>query len=84
MVIYYVMGRLYQELPYADLFAVVGTTYGTGDDSTTFNVPNLQGKMPQGFDGNTYNLAGTGGANTVTVAVTRQSKLQRLLLQTNL
>ena len=26
--------------------------------------------MPQGFDGNTYNLAGTGGANTVTVAVT--------------
>jgi microcystin-dependent protein len=55
---------------YADLFAVVGTTYGTGDDSTTFNVPNLQGKMPQGFDGNTYNLAGTGGANSVTVAVT--------------
>jgi len=26
--------------------------------------------MPQGYDGNTYNLAGTGGANTVTVAVT--------------
>jgi microcystin-dependent protein len=30
----------------------------------------LQGKTPQGYDGNTYNLAGTGGANTVTVAVT--------------
>jgi microcystin-dependent protein len=55
---------------YADLFAVVSTTYGSGDGSTTFNVPNLQGKMPQGYDGNTYNLAGTGGANTVTVAVT--------------
>jgi len=55
---------------YADLFAVTGTTYGSGDGSTTFNVPQLQGKMPQGFDGNTYNLAGTGGANTVTVAVT--------------
>jgi len=41
-----------------------------GDGSTTFNVPQLQGKMPQGYDGNTYNLAGTGGANTVTVAVT--------------
>ena len=26
--------------------------------------------MPQGYDGNTYNLAGTGGANTVTVSVT--------------
>ena len=55
---------------YAELFAVTSTTYGSGDGSTTFNVPQLQGKMPQGFDGNTYNLAGTGGANTVTVAVT--------------
>ena len=55
---------------YADLFAVISTTYGAGDGSTTFNVPNLQGKMPQGYDGNTYNLAGTGGANTITVAVT--------------
>jgi len=55
---------------YADLFAVISTTYGSGDGSTTFNVPQLQGKMPQGYDGNTYNLAGTGGANTITVAVT--------------
>tara|TARA_R100001143_G_scaffold50274_1_gene45217 strand:+ start:222 stop:896 length:675 start_codon:yes stop_codon:yes gene_type:complete len=55
---------------YAELFAITSTTYGAGDGSTTFNVPQLQGKMPQGFDGNTYNLAGTGGANTVTVAVT--------------
>jgi len=55
---------------YAELFAVTGTTYGAGDGSTTFNVPQLQGKMPQGFDGNTYNLAGTGGANTVTVSLT--------------
>jgi len=55
---------------YAELFAVVSTTYGGGDGSTTFNVPQLQGKMPQGYDGNTYNLAGTGGANSVTVAVT--------------
>ena len=55
---------------YAELFAVTGTTYGVGDGSTTFNVPQLQGKMPQGFDGNTYNLAGTGGANTVTVSLT--------------
>ena len=55
---------------YAELFAVIASTYGGGDGSTTFNVPQLQGKMPQGYDGNTYNLAGTGGANTVTVAVT--------------
>jgi len=55
---------------YNELFAVISTTYGIGDGVNTFNVPNLQGKMPQGYDGSTYNLAGTGGANTVTVAVT--------------
>ena len=54
---------------YADLFAVVSTTYGSGDGSTTFNVPDLQGKFPQGKT-STNNLATTGGANTVTVAVT--------------
>ena len=63
-------GAAVSRTTYADLFAVISTTYGSGDGSTTFNVPQLQGKMPQGYDGNTYNLAGTGGANTVTVAVT--------------
>ena len=63
-------GAAISRTTYADLFAVISTTYGAGDGSTTFNVPQLQGKLPQGYDGNTYNLAGTGGANTVTVAVT--------------
>jgi microcystin-dependent protein len=63
-------GTAVSRTTYAELFVVIGTTYGAGDTSTTFNVPNLQGKTPQGYDGNTYNLAATGGANTVTVAVT--------------
>jgi microcystin-dependent protein len=63
-------GTAVSRTTYAELFVVVSTTYGVGDGSTTFNVPQLQGKTPQGYDGNTYNLAGTGGANTVTVAVT--------------
>ena len=63
-------GTAVSRTTYADLFAVISTTYGTGNGSTTFNTPNLQGKTPQGYDGNTYNLAATGGANTVTVAVT--------------
>ena len=33
---------------YADLFAVIGTTYGAGDGSTTFNVPNIIDKFVQG------------------------------------
>jgi len=63
---------------YADLFAVIGTTYGTAD-GTHFNVPDLQGKAPQGYDGNTYNLAGTGGANTVTVSVTNNQAVNSTL-----
>ena len=63
-------GTAVSRTTYAELFAVTGTTYGVGNGSTTFNVPQLQGKTPQGYDGNTYNLAGTGGANTVTVSVT--------------
>jgi|TARA_R110001606_G_scaffold203554_2_gene351656 microcystin-dependent protein len=63
-------GAAVSRTTYADLYAVTSTTYGAGDGSTTFNVPQLQGKTPQGYDGNTYNLAATGGANTVTVAMT--------------
>lgn len=33
---------------YAALFAKIGTKYGTGDGSTTFNVPNLQGRIAIG------------------------------------
>ena len=47
----------------AALFAVIGTTYGRGDNSTTFNVPNLQGKMIIGAD-STYTLGRTGGSAT--------------------
>jgi len=50
---------------YADLFAIVGTTYGSGDGSTTFNVPDLQDNVAVGKSG-TKALATTGGANTVT------------------
>ena len=50
---------------YAALFAIVGTTYGSGDGSTTFNVPDLQDNVAVGKSG-TKNLGSTGGANTVT------------------
>lgn len=32
----------------ANLFATIGTTYGVGDGVTTFNLPNLQGRIPVG------------------------------------
>jgi microcystin-dependent protein len=49
---------------YSDLFSVIGTTYGSGDGSSTFNLPNLEDKVVLGRSpGNA--LASTGGANTV-------------------
>ena len=41
-------GAAISRTTYADLFAAIGTTYGTGDGSTTFNVPNLTDKFIQG------------------------------------
>lgn len=55
---------------YSSLFAVIGTTYGTGDGSTTFNLPDLRGRVPVGKNAGTFSsLAGTGGeeAHTLTV-----------------
>ena len=35
---------------YAVLFAVIGTAYGTGNGSSTFNLPDLRGEFVRGFD----------------------------------
>jgi len=56
---------------YAELFALISTTYGVGDGSTTFNVPNLKGSVPVGRDSAQTEfdtLAETGGAKTVTLS----------------
>ena len=58
-------GQAVSRSTYAALFAVVGTTYGVGDGSTTFNVPDLTDRTVVNKS-NTKNLAQTGGANTVT------------------
>lgn len=33
---------------YSALFTVLGTAYGAGDGSTTFNVPDMRGRSPLG------------------------------------
>ena len=55
---------------YASLFAIIGTTYGSGDGSTTFNLPNLKGRTIVGKDGaqTEFDVLGeTGGAKTHTL-----------------
>lgn len=56
-------GQSVNRTTYADLFAVIGTVYGAGNGSTTFNVPDLQQRFPLGkaAAGTGDTLAGTGG-----------------------
>lgn len=41
-------GAAVSRTTYADLFAAIGTTYGTGNGSTTFNLPNCNGRCIEG------------------------------------
>ena len=48
---------------YATLFALIGTTFGVGNGSTTFNVPDFRDRFPVGA-GTTYAVNATGGEST--------------------
>src|SRR5689334_1883596 len=53
---------------YANLYAVFGTTFGSGDNSTTFNLPDLNGLFLRGSGpGGANGVGSTGGAATVTL-----------------
>jgi microcystin-dependent protein len=64
-------GAAISRTDYSALFNVIGTTYGVGNGSTTFNLPQLSGRFPlgngatPGGDGTTYTLASTGGLERV-------------------
>ena len=66
-------GTAVSRTDYAELFAAIGTTYGSGNGSTTFNLPNLQGKMPLG-NSSTHPLAQTGGSETVTLTTAQMPR----------
>lgn len=63
-------GQAVSRSTYAALFVALGTTYGTGDGSTTFNLPDLQGRVPVGKNGSgTFASLNTkGGAETHTLS----------------
>jgi prepilin-type N-terminal cleavage/methylation domain-containing protein len=54
-------GRAVSRIDQAVLFAVIGTTYGPGDGSTTFNLPDMRGRVVTGLDD-----MGSGAANVIT------------------
>lgn len=51
---------------YATLYAVIGDTFGAGDGSSTFNLPDLSGRVPLGVS-QAHALGTTGGSETVTL-----------------
>lgn len=53
-------GATVSRTTYANLFKVIGTTWGAGDGSTTFKLPDARGRFPEGANGNlgTYHAAG--------------------------
>lgn len=69
-------GSAVSRTTYATLFTLIGVTYGSGDGGTTFNIPDLRGRVIAGHDiavgGSTADrLTGlTGGVNSNTVGNT--------------
>lgn len=55
-------GQAISRTEYADLFAVIGTNFGSGDGSTTFNLPDLRGEFLRGAGTNSHSDQGNGGA----------------------
>jgi|14BtaG_2_1085337.scaffolds.fasta_scaffold36290_2 hypothetical protein len=43
-------GAAVSRTTYSDLFTAIGTTFGVGDGSSTFNVPDLRGEFMRGWD----------------------------------
>lgn len=66
-------GSAVSRTTYAALFTAISTTWGSGDGSTTFNVPDMRGRVPIGAGTGTVTASGTNGdvdtaADTLTVA----------------
>jgi microcystin-dependent protein len=63
------IGQAISRTTYATLFAAMGTTYGTGDGSTTFNLPDKSGRVSAAIDLTGLHLTGTsittGGATAL-------------------
>jgi len=61
-------GRAVSRTTYVDLFGVIGTNFGSGDGTTTFNVPDLRGRMiiaPDNMGGSAAGRVTTGSASTL-------------------
>jgi microcystin-dependent protein len=66
-------GAAVSRTTYGDLFSLWGTTFGQGDNATTFNLPDLRGRVTVGRDVGQVEfdtIGETGGSKTTTAAGT--------------
>lgn len=66
-------GQAISRTTYSDLFSAIGTTWGSGDGSTTFNVPDLRGRLVAGADnmgGSAAGRLGSGATGGITGSAT--------------
>ena len=68
-----VRGKLSPRTTYATLFALISTTFGIGDGSTTFNVPDMSGRVPVGVGTGTGGGASGNGAPSGGSALTARA-----------
>ncbi len=63
------LGSALSRTTYATLFGVIGTRFGAGDGSTTFNLPSfVGGRGPVAYDGGGWAMGATGGEVTHTMS----------------
>jgi microcystin-dependent protein len=60
-------GSAVSRTTYTDLFTLIGTTYGSGDGSQTFNLPDFRDTILKGASATTDTLGTTTGANSITI-----------------
>ena len=66
-------GTAYSRTTYSALFTKIGTAFGNGDGSTSFNIPNLQSKFPMG-KGSSDNIGDSNGSFTQTPTGTNSAQ----------
>lgn len=64
-------GQAVSRTDYAALFNALSTTYGSGDGSTTFNLPDLRGRVPAGVD----NMGGSAASRLTSTVLSASNTL---------
>lgn len=68
-------GSAVSRATYSSLFSLIGTTYGVGDGSTTFNIPNFQGLVPRGVGSQVVNTRTKTGPS---LGAVQEDQMQRI------